>query len=317
MWHCLELDGLSIGTDASTTPSSARLCYQTKAIEMSSRTNFRKYGRPPLGVVVVHGGPGAPGCMAPVARELSGEFGVLEPLQSADSIEGQLEELRDAIVHNADPPVVLVGSSWGAMLALLFAARYPRQTGKLILVGSGVFEDSFAEGIQDVRLDRLDPHERREAEALNKELQAAGKNADKAFARLAVLFAKTDAYDPLTLDTEILQCQYRVYRSVWREAQELRRRGGFLKDARDIRCPVVAIHGDYDPHPPAGVEEPLSRCLDDFRFVVLKNCGHLPWIERQAKESFYAILREECRMPFCTMSIEPKKPCRKKDHTDA
>ena len=28
---------------------------------------------------------------------------------------------------------------------------------------------------------------------------------------------------------------------------------------RKIKCPVVAIHGDYDPHLAEGVREPLSR----------------------------------------------------------
>ncbi len=45
-------------------------------------TNIRKYGNPPFSVAVIHGGPGAPGEMAPVARELSSRWGVLEPLQT-------------------------------------------------------------------------------------------------------------------------------------------------------------------------------------------------------------------------------------------
>ncbi len=31
--------------------------------------NLRTYGAAPFGIAVVHGGPGAPGQMAPVARE--------------------------------------------------------------------------------------------------------------------------------------------------------------------------------------------------------------------------------------------------------
>ena len=58
-----------------------------------------------------------------------------------------------------------------------------------------------------------------------------------------------------------------------------------------IKCPVVAIHGDYDPHPYKGVTEPLSKILHDFRVILLKQCGHYPWKERLAKEQFYKILR--------------------------
>jgi hypothetical protein len=55
--------------------------------------NQRVYGKAPYRVAVIHGGPGAPGEMAPVARELSVMRGVLEPLQIMTTIEGQVEEL--------------------------------------------------------------------------------------------------------------------------------------------------------------------------------------------------------------------------------
>lgn len=50
--------------------------------------NLRTYGNPPFSIVVIHGGPGAPGEMAPIARELSALEGVLEPLQTAVTLEG-------------------------------------------------------------------------------------------------------------------------------------------------------------------------------------------------------------------------------------
>ncbi|MCL4543887.1 MAG: alpha/beta hydrolase, partial [Chloroflexi bacterium] len=33
--------------------------------------NLRTYGKPPFRIAVIHGGPGVPGGMAPVAKELS------------------------------------------------------------------------------------------------------------------------------------------------------------------------------------------------------------------------------------------------------
>lgn len=66
-----------------------------------------------------------------------------------------------------------------------------------------------------------------------------------------------------------------------------------LELGKEIRCQVVAIHGDYDPHPFEGIREPLSRTLKDFRFILLEKCGHKPWIEGGAKERFYSLLRNE------------------------
>ena len=62
---------------------------------------------------------------------------------------------------------------------------------------------------------------------------------------------------------------------------------------REIRCPVLAIHGDYDSHQSEGVREPLSRVLKDFRFILLPHCGHYPWYERNARDRFYDIIKRE------------------------
>ena len=255
--------------------------------------SLRRYGKPPYTVAVIHGGPGAPGTMAPVARELSRNRGVLEPLQQAHSIEGQIEELRSVLREDADPPVTLIGSSWGAMLGLLVAARHPALVKKAILVGSGVFESQYAAEIPETRVSRLGEEERAEATPLMAALNDPSHgNKDAALSRLGAIYQRADAYDPLPRESDILECRYDIFSRVWSEAEALRAEGGFLEAAREVRCPVVAIHGDYDPHPPEGVEGPLSGVLRDFSFIRIEKCGHLPWIEGQAKEPFYAILRE-------------------------
>ena len=75
----------------------------------------------------------------------------------------------------------------------------------------------------------------------------------------------------------------------------MRKSGRLLEIGKYIRCPVVAIHGDYDPHPAEGVEKPLSVLLKSFRFIMLKRCGHKPWVEREAKEQFFRILKNEAK----------------------
>jgi pimeloyl-ACP methyl ester carboxylesterase len=75
----------------------------------------------------------------------------------------------------------------------------------------------------------------------------------------------------------------------------MRRDGSLLATVRQIRCPVVAIHGEDDPHPAAGVQGPLATALGDFRFLLIPRCGHTPWIERQAQRRFYDILDAEIR----------------------
>ncbi|MFA5056332.1 MAG: alpha/beta hydrolase [Dehalococcoidia bacterium] len=256
--------------------------------------NLRTYGAAPYGIAVIHGGPGAPGQMAPVARELSRDRGVLEPLQTAATLNGQVAELHDIIETHGNPPIVLIGSSWGAMLSYIFTARYPALVKKLIMVGSAVFDDRYAAGIQKTRLSRLDAEAKREVYSLVKELNddTVG-DKDRLLKRLGELFTRGDAYDPITLDTEILEVRFDIHEGVWRDALNLRRSGELLKMGKRIKCPVIAIHGDHDPHPAQGVREPLSKVLRDFRFIMLEHCGHLPWIEREAMGRFYELVRGE------------------------
>jgi len=234
--------------------------------------------------------------MAPVARELASGWGVLEPLQTAASLEGQIEELRAVLEKNADLPATLIGFSWGAWLGFIVAADYPALVRKLILIGSGGYEEKHAARILEARLSRLSEEERREVKSLGETLDdpAAG-DRNTAFARFGALLSKADAYDPIVYESEVIDYRVDIFQSVWRDAAELRRSGKLLELGKRIECTVVAIHGDYDPHPGEGVQEPLSAVLRSFRFVLLRNCGHMPWIERQARDEFYGTLKEELR----------------------
>lgn len=257
----------------------------------------RHYGMPPYRVAVVHGGPGAGGEMAPVARALARERGVLEPIQTATSIDGQVEELRIDLVTQGAPPLVLVGHSWGAWLIFILAAHHSRLVEKLVLVGSGPFEEAYVRRLHETRMGRLGEEERETFNAAVHALEdPTTKDRDAWLARLGTLAGKADAYDPITdrsEEADRIGPTGDVFRAVWAEATRLRQRGELLALGRAIECPVVAIHGDYDPHPVEGVQEPLSAILECFRFVLLSRCGHKPWIERQARQTFFDVLEEE------------------------
>jgi pimeloyl-ACP methyl ester carboxylesterase len=256
--------------------------------------NLRKYGKPPYAVAVVHGGPGARGEVAPVAKELSSLVGILEPLQTAATLEEQVSELYAILQANASLPVTLIGHSWGAWLGFIVAARHPSSVNKLVLIGSGPFEHRYAVNITGTRLTRLSEADRLRALSLIEALSSPETlNKNELYGEFGALFARADAYDPLPGEREALEVQYDPGQQVWREAEALRRTGELLGMGNQITCPVVAIHGDYDSHPAEGVEQPLSRVLRDFRFVLLDRCGHSPWSEKQARDKFFVILRNE------------------------
>ncbi|MFQ5979514.1 MAG: alpha/beta fold hydrolase [Candidatus Heimdallarchaeota archaeon] len=260
--------------------------------------NPRKYGEAPFNVAVIHGGPGAPGSVAPVAKELASERGVLEPFQTATSLEGQIQELAELFDEHGDHPITLIGHSWGALLSFIFAAHYPTIPKKLILVGSGVFEEQYARDIMKTRLARLSETDRHETLALIAALNDSTiQDKDQRMAQLGDLLTKADSYNPITVENETVDCHFdqSVWKanSVWEEFEDLRANGKLLELGRKIRCPVVAIHGDYDSHPLEGIRDPLTPILDDFKIIILRNCGHYPWREKEARERFFEILRKE------------------------
>lgn len=261
---------------------------------MPSRRAFRTYGSKPHRVAVLHGGPGAAGEVAPVARELSVAVGVIEPFQAASSVEGQIAELADILNAEAEPPAVLIGWSWGAMLALMFAAEYPTLVSKLILISSGVYEESYAAGITTTRTARMTAEQRSRYAELTEALDASTDvDKDGIFRQIGELLEQVDSYDELPHEPEALQCSYSIHEKVWSEVERLRREGRLIEYARRIRCPVVAIHGDYDPHPAEGIRQPLSKAVPNFRFILLERCGHTPWFERQEREVFFDVLKSE------------------------
>ena len=112
-------------------------------------------------------------------------------------------------------------------------------------------------------------------------------------ARLFGLFTKAESYDLLPCEDEVIKYQLDINISVGLDARRLLASGKLPEIMRGIGCPVTAIHGDFDLRPAESIRESLSHILNDFKFILLEKCGHYPWYERYARETFYAILKEE------------------------
>ncbi|WP_082765360.1 MULTISPECIES: alpha/beta hydrolase [unclassified Phenylobacterium] len=265
---------------------------KTKYGQRAMNNTVRLYGRPPYRVVLVHGGPGGAGEMSPLARRLSQCMPVVEAMQTKLSIQALIEELRDQIAAHAQTPAVIVGHSWGAWLCLLFAAHHPDMAERLILISSGVLEDRYAEVLratQSARLTEIERSEMAKLTGLLDDPDVPDKGA--LFSRYGYLFDKIENYDVEPEAQEPFETDPAIFNHVWTEAAAMRSSGDLLRQASLVQCPVLAIHGDYDPSPVEGVREPLARVLKTpFEFLVLKNCGHTPWLERHARDEFYEIL---------------------------
>lgn len=257
---------------------------------------IRHHGTAPWRAVVLHGGPGAPGSAEPLAAEAGKFVGTLEPMQTRDSVSGLLEELHGQLSESVREPAVLIGHSWGAWLALLYAARFPGLVARLVLVGSGPLDAAYVPRIAERRNSRLSKGQRREYALATAALASGAKNdeMDEALRTLQALTRKSDFYRAASRAEwamrRALPVDARHHAMVWKEAARLRADGELLGAAAMTTARLTVLHGEDDPHPPEGVIEPLHRIGRIFEARVFTRCGHYPFLEEYAAKEFAAAL---------------------------
>ena len=258
------------------------------------------YGNQGPYVVLLHGGPGAPGQVAPVARFLSNRFRVLEPLQrlSGDvplTVARHVKDLHDVLEGPLqEGPVRLVGFSWGAMLALTYAARHPDEIASLVLIGCGTFDAHAREVCQDSMEKRMDAHDRNRIRRIHARLASEEDpvRRNELFAQFGAIYTRIQSCNPLHLSTEVLVHDEAGFRQTWNDALFLQERGVQPAEFEAIKARVTMIHGEDDPHPGELIFESLTPFVRDIRYREIQRCGHIPWIEREARDVFYPLLLE-------------------------
>lgn len=255
----------------------------------------RLYGTPPYAAAFIHGGPGAPGSLARAAREFarySGK-GVMEPFQSGYTLRDLIAELQSQLEECLCPEggkTVLAGHSWGAFLSVLYAAEHPGRVRRLVLIGCPPFEEKYVPRILQRRLERLSALE---ADIFRKTLERLENGESDALKILEKLVEKTDNFARRRASEEqSLPADGKMYAEVWGEARKLRAEGKLTQALAHLECPVTVIHGDVDPHPAEGVTEPLENSGAAFEKFILPHCGHSPFDEQGASETFYRILEQ-------------------------
>jgi proline iminopeptidase len=263
--------------------------------------HYELRGSGPDTLIALHGGPGLSSAYLASDLDLlardqtlifydqrgAGRSSVLTDstrLRVADHIR-DLEAVRR---HFGLERVTLLGHSWGAGLAALYARAHPDRTARLVLV---------------------DPIPLRATpwmQQFGRNLRAWMDSATAArFAEVAA--ARRDASDPVTAcraywavfihgyfsDPRDPTLPARMRGDVCSDPPEAIRNSGLVgrsvlgpfgdwdwrEDFRDLRMPVLVIHGDKDPIPPASAAE-WPAAFPDASLVLIANAGHFPHVEQ-------------------------------------
>lgn len=255
----------------------------------------RSYGTEGPRVVVLHGGPGAQGSAIGLAQELQDRFRVIEPIQRRSGIVPlTVQQHVEDLAAVAPVPATVVGWSWGAMLALSFAARYPERVRAIALIGCGTYDPASRAAFHKSMQERLESPKYRTLDALMAKLQAERdpRERDRLYTEMGELSMKAQSFDPLEPIPNAMTADAAGYLETWQDVLRLQREGREPAAFLSIRCPVIMLHGEDDPHPGLSTRDVLRKVIPQLEFVGFARCGHEPWRERHAREVFLRTLRD-------------------------
>ncbi|MHB9027490.1 MAG: alpha/beta fold hydrolase [Candidatus Latescibacterota bacterium] len=256
--------------------------------------HITEYGSSGPPVIVLHGGPGAPGSAAGLARGLADEFRVIEPWQRSSggeplTVARHVADLHEVVQTLSDgTPPALAGESWGAMLALAYAAAHPENAGPLVLVGCGTFDSAARARMREILDERMSDDLRRRLENLEGECPDSGERLRQQFELIKPLYD----YDPIPGEPEEAPpFDHCAHTETWSDMVRLQEQGIYPAAFASITSPALMLHGAFDPHPGRMIRTSLERYIPHMEYHEFERCGHSPWKERKVREEFFAVMK--------------------------
>lgn len=268
------------------------------------RLFYRVVGTRPDTVIVLHGGPGftmdyLADDLTPLAAQHTLLFydqrgaGRSSLVGDSAGLDGQrfADDLEAVRQHFKLRRVTLLGHSWGAGVAALYAARYPNHIGRLLIVGGiPLRRQQLVQAFEELAAGR----DSATREGMQKWMAARRADPGDVAACRAyyVLWFNAFFKDPSAMDrsrgdfcagtpesrrNKIFSVDRYVAASLgewdWRPA------------LRQVKAPALIIHGEVDVLPTAGARD-WAAALPEARLLLFQGVGHFPYLE--IPEVFFA-----------------------------
>jgi proline iminopeptidase len=257
--------------------------------------NYVEYGQGEP-VLVLMGGPGVSGRgIEPVAQTIAKRARAIVPDQrgsgrsipkaaeaiTLDATLADFEALRKALVLEK---WTVWGCSWGGMLALEYASKFPGSVKGLVLVGSGGTSfASFATAFGDNMTARMSADDRAAQRYWSQPAVIADDPA-RAAAEGVRAIIPSQFYDRAKANEAI--AVFKVGREHYNPDAGKQLIPAFEQGATariealgKLQIPALIVHGRQDPMPESVALE-NQKLLKGSRLVWLDRCGHWPWIEQ-------------------------------------
>lgn len=185
--------------------------------------------------------------------------------------------------------VVLLGHSWGTVLALEYALRYPGRVSHMILMNPApASTDDYKQLKNDWLEKRAADMERRKAIADTAAYKQADPEAVVAYYRIHFkpALARSEDYEKLIsrMQSAFIQqgkegilkaraVESRLMSETW-SAPEY----NLLPRLKSVRIPTLVITADHE-FIPISTAEHIAQAIPNARMVTLKDCGHFSYLE--------------------------------------
>jgi proline iminopeptidase len=250
-------------------------------------------------IVILHGGPGFNHTyFLPQMQELAKKYKLIffdqrtcgrsERLVDSAHLQllNQIEDVEGIRKAFGIDNMILMGHSFGGLLAENYAIKYPEHLKALILVNPSAHESRYTietSENQKKRYTKEDSLERVEI----MQTDDFKRKEHTAYEKLFRINLRSTFYDRNLVDSITIWLPEDFYfrNSLWKWVSIENWFYNIGTEMANILCPVLIIHGDHDPLPQKAIDDLHDRIIHS-RVVTLKNCGHFPFIE--AKKDFFA-----------------------------
>lgn len=250
-------------------------------------------------IIVIHGGPGLDqSYLLPQMKELAKRNPVIfydqrssgrslpttvnEKDMNVQQFIQDIEALRQSLHINQ---FIILGHSWGGLLASEYATQYPQHVSAMILLNSIPLTSTGFKAFETEAQKRF--------QSISTELEQIQSSQGfkqydpKTYELFYRTIFSTYVYDPkkvnnLTLSLTPISAKNSAIIENWFTKTYLSQPYDLRSKLKTINVPTLVIAGNDDPVP-VWTEKEISDALPHAKFVLITHCGHFPYFEQPAE----------------------------------